>query len=65
MDELPRPSYTDEDLKIHLPDGKTAGYGQKVKVSGTVYFPNGALKADDVDFDCGLSNPLVEVPPSG
>ncbi len=61
MDELPRPSYTDEDLKVHLPDGRTAGYGQKVKVSGTVYFPNDALKADDVNFDCGLRNPLVEL----
>ena len=61
MDELPRPSYTDKDLKVHLPDGGVATYGQKVKISGTVYFPNDALKADDVDFDCGLSNPLVEV----
>ncbi len=61
MDELPRPSYTDEDLKVHLTDGRTAGYGQRVRVSGTVYFPNDALKADDVDFDCGLNNPLVEL----
>ncbi len=61
MDELPRPSYTDEDLKVHLPDGHTAGYGQRVTISGTVYFPVSALTSDDVDFDCGLDNPLVEL----
>jgi hypothetical protein len=61
MDELPRPQYTDEDLKVHLTDGRTATYGQRVNVSGTVYFPVGALTNDSVDFDCGLDNPLVEL----
>jgi|SRR5579864_7134696 len=61
MDELPTPQYTDEDLKVHLPDGRTATYGQRVTVSGTVYFPNQAFTNDSVDFDCGLDNPLVEL----
>jgi hypothetical protein len=61
MDELPRPAYSDSDLKVHLANGSTASYGQRVKISGTVYFPNQVLKSDNVDFDCGLSNPLVEV----
>ena len=39
----------------------TKAYGQTVKISGTVYFPNAALKNDNVDFDCGLSNPLIEL----
>src|SRR5262245_40033879 len=40
MDELPRPQYKDSDLKVHLANGQTASYGQRVKISGTVYFPN-------------------------
>lgn len=61
MEELPRPQYSDADLKVHLTDGRTATYGQRVKISGTVYFPNQVLKSDSVDFDCGLDNPLVEM----
>jgi hypothetical protein len=61
MDELPQPAYSDSDLKVHLTDGRTATYGQRVKISGTVYFPNQVLKSDSVDFDCGLDNPLVEM----
>ena len=61
MDELPQPAYSDSDLKVHLTDGGTATYGQRVKISGTVYFPNQVLKSDSVDFDCGLDNPLVEM----
>ena len=61
MDELPRPQYNDSDLKVHLGNGQIASYGQRVKVSGTVYFPNEVLKNDNVDFTCGLTNPLVEL----
>jgi hypothetical protein len=62
MDALPQPQYNDSDLKVHLGNGQVASYGQRVKVSGTVYFPNEVLKNDAVDFTCGLSNPLVELP---
>jgi hypothetical protein len=48
--------YTDEDLKVHLPNGQVAGFGTKVKVSGTVYFP-----LVGQEFDCALQNPLVAV----
>jgi hypothetical protein len=50
-------SYADDDLQVHLADGQTVGYGTRVKVSGTVYFPMVAQ-----DFPCGLENPLVELP---
>jgi hypothetical protein len=48
--------FSQNDLKVHLPNGQTAGYGQKVKVSGTVYFPIVAQ-----EFPCSLSNPLIEL----
>jgi hypothetical protein len=61
MDEIPGEYiFTDDDLKVHRADGATAGYGDKVKISGTVYFPNSTIA--DVEFTCGLTNPLVEGP---
>jgi hypothetical protein len=51
--------FTDDDLQVHRADGQTAGYGDKVKISGTVYFPTSVA---DVEFTCGLSNPLIEGP---
>jgi hypothetical protein len=48
--------FSQNDLKVHLANGQTAGYGTKVKVSGTVYFPIVAQ-----EFPCSLSNPLVEL----
>jgi hypothetical protein len=51
--------FTDNDLKVHRADGETIGYGDKVKISGTVYFPTALA---DVEFSCGLNNPLVEGP---
>jgi hypothetical protein len=60
MDELPNGSagYTDEDLHVHVAGGQTVTYGQLVKVSGTVYFP--VIAGSDVEFPCGLGNPLIE-----
>ncbi len=51
--------FTDNDLQVHRADGQTAGYGDKVKISGTVYFPTSLA---DVEFTCGLNNLLVEGP---
>jgi hypothetical protein len=56
--EMVSDQYTDEDLKVHLADGQVAAFGTKVKVSGKVYFP-----IVSQNFDCGLSNPLVELAP--
>ena len=47
--------YQDEDLQVHLVDGRVTGFGTLVKVSGTMYYP-----LVDQDFQCGLSTPLVE-----
>jgi hypothetical protein len=60
MDEIPNGArgYTDADLKVHAANGQTVTYGQRVKVSGTVYFPVSGLS--HVEFSCGLSNPLIE-----
>jgi hypothetical protein len=49
--------FTDDDLQVHRADGQTASYGDRVKISGTVYFPTTLA---DVEFNCGLSNPLIE-----
>ncbi len=49
-------SFTDDDMQVHLADGQVVGYGTRVKVSGSVYFPS-----VDQDFICGLENPLVEL----
>ena len=51
--------FTDSDLKVHRADGELTGYGDKVKVSGTVYFPTALA---DVEFTCGLNNLLIESP---
>ncbi len=48
-------SYTDNDLRVHLADGSTAGFGAPVKVSGEVYVP-----LVGQDFACGLSDLYVE-----
>ena len=55
--ETPPQSFRKADLKLHLADGKTAGYQDKVKVSGTMYLPSSMAQ---VEFKCGLSNPLFE-----
>jgi hypothetical protein len=53
--ESPPKQFTDKDLKVHLTNGQVAGLGTKVKVSGDVYYPMVGQ-----DFQCALSNPLVE-----
>ena len=53
--ELAPAEYSDEDLQVHLSDGQLAEFGDRVKVSGKVYFP-----LVDQDFACALENPLVE-----
>jgi hypothetical protein len=60
MDEIPNEGrgHTDADLKVHAANGQTLTYGQRVKISGTVYFPVSGLS--HVDFICGLGNPLIE-----
>lgn len=54
--EMVPSSYTDDDMKVHLSNGEITGYGERVKVSGSVYFPMVGQ-----DFTCGLENPLVEL----
>lgn len=53
--QAPPGKFTDKDLKVYMTNGQTAGLGTKVKVSGDVYFPTVGQ-----DFQCGLSNPLIE-----
>ena len=53
--ELAPKQYTDKDLKVHTSDGQLAGYGTRVRVSGSVYFPMVGQ-----DFKCALENPLIE-----
>ena len=53
--ELAPKQYTDKDLKVHTSDGQVAGYGTKVRVSGSVYYPTVGQ-----DFKCALENPLIE-----
>lgn len=48
--------FTDKDLKVNIANGQVAGFGEKVKVSGDVYYPMVGQ-----DFQCALSNPLVEL----
>lgn len=50
-------SYNDDDLIFRTADGQTLGYQDKVRISGTMYFPSSIAK---VEFTCGLSNPLIE-----
>ena len=49
---------TNADLKVHQGDGQVVGYGTKVRISGTVYFPIVAQ-----EFACALENPLVATAP--
>ena len=51
---IPR-EFTDKDLKVNMANGQAAGFGTKVKVSGDLYYP-----LVGQDFQCALSNPLVE-----
>src|ERR1043165_7771447 len=53
--ELAPKEFTDKDLKVHTSDGQVVGYGTRVKVSGTVYYP-----LVGQDFKCALENPLIE-----
>ncbi len=55
--ELPPARFNDTDLKLHLADGRVAGFADKLKVSGTMYFPSSIAH---VEFKCGLSNTLYE-----
>ena len=55
--EMPPKSYTSAHLKVHTADGATVGHRDKIKVSGTMYYPSAVAK---VDFKCGLTNTLVE-----
>ena len=56
MDNLGK-TYTDNELKFRSVDGQTLGYQDKVRVSGTMYFPSSVA---NVEFRCGLDNPLIE-----
>ena len=47
--------FSDTDLKVNLASGKVSGFGEKIKVSGKVYYP---LVAQE--FERALENPLVE-----
>jgi len=55
--ELPPTHFSNTDLKLHLADGKVAGFADKLKVSGTMYYPSSIAH---VEFKCGLSNTLYE-----
>ncbi|HLJ51696.1 MAG TPA: hypothetical protein VKU01_37075 [Bryobacteraceae bacterium] len=55
--EKPPDHYRKTDLKLHLADGQVVGYTDKLKVSGTMYYPSSIAH---VEFKCGLSNTLYE-----
>lgn len=55
--ELPPRKYTANDLKVTTTDGRTLGAGDRVRISGTMYYP---VATANVEFKCGLSNTLVE-----
>jgi hypothetical protein len=55
--EKPPRSYTANNLKVTTNDGKIFGYNDRVRVSGTMYYPSAIAK---VEFKCGLSNTLIE-----
>jgi hypothetical protein len=48
--------FNDTDLKVHLANGQVSQLGDKVKVTGTVYFPTVSQ-----EFACSLENPKVEL----
>jgi hypothetical protein len=54
--EKPPRSFTAKDLKVTTNDGKTVGYTDRVRVSGTMYYPI----VSSVEFKCRLSNTLIE-----
>ena len=55
--EMPPQTFKNTDLKVHTADGQVVGYADKIKVSGTMYLPSSLAQ---VEFKCGLSNPLFE-----
>jgi len=55
--ELPPKEFTPADMKVHTQDGKVIGYRDKVKVTGTMYYPSSMAQ---VEFQCGLTNTFVE-----
>ena len=55
--EMPPKIFKRSDLKVHTADGQVAGYSDKVKVSGTMYYPSSMAQ---VEFKCGLTNTLFE-----
>jgi hypothetical protein len=56
--ELPPTHFSNLDLKLHLAGGQVAGFADKLKVSGTMYYPSSIAR---VEFKCGLSNTLYEL----
>ena len=55
--ELPPKMFKRSDLKLHLANGQVVGYGNKVKISGTMYYPSSMAK---VEFKCGMENTMFE-----
>jgi hypothetical protein len=51
--------FKDSDLNVRLAGGQSAGFGTRVKVSGKIYFPVAGIA--NVEFTCGVTNPLVEL----
>jgi hypothetical protein len=48
--------FQDSDMKVHLANGQVSQLGDKVKVTGMVYFP-----LVSQEFACSLENPTVEL----
>ena len=48
-------SYRDQDLRVHVVDGREVAFGTRLRVSGRVSFP-----ARPADYDCLLMDPYVE-----
>jgi len=55
--EEPPVTFSQKDMKVHTADGKITGYQNKVRVSGSMYFPSSIAH---VEFKCGLENTLIE-----
>jgi hypothetical protein len=55
--EEPPVSFSQKDMKLHAADGKVLGYHDKVRVSGSMYYPSSIAH---VEFECALSNTLIE-----
>lgn len=56
--EMPPANYKNRDLRLHLADGRLAGYANKVKVSGTMFYTTGQAPGA---YTCGLKNTLYEL----